>query len=255
MKKIIQILIFTTFFGCSENIKLLENRLEEQARKNGNEISATEIKKTAIYLNMWSEEDFYQEAIDEFLELDRVNFPHNINVLFTGSSSIRFWDSLEEDMNPLKVLNRGFGGAHISHVNFHFNDVVKRYDPEAIVFFCGTNDVTALKTAEETANDFKVFRDKVRNSLPNAHVFVIGIKPSPAREYLEEEEMEFNKLISNMADVDDLLTFIDIWDSMLTPDGERIPELFIEDGLHINAAGYEIWTRLVREKLDPFFNL
>jgi len=67
--------------------------------------------------------------------------------------------------------------------------------------------------------------------------------------------MEFNKLISNMADVDDLLTFIDIWDSMLTPDGERIPELFIEDGLHINAAGYEIWTRLVREKLDPFFNL
>ena len=255
MKKIIQILIFTTFFGCSENIKLLENRLEEQARKNGNEISATEIKKTAIYLNIWSEEDFYQEAIDEFLELDRVNFPHNINVLFTGSSSIRFWDSLEEDMNPLKVLNRGFGGAHISHVNFHFNDVVKRYDPEAIVFFCGTNDVTALKTAEETANDFKIFRDKVRNSLPNTHVFVIGIKPSPAREYLEEEEMEFNKLISDMADVDDLLTFIDIWDSMLTPDGERIPELFIEDGLHINAAGYEIWTRLVREKLDPFFNL
>ena len=255
MKIIIQIVILIAFFGCSENIKLLEERLEEQARKNGNEISATEIKKTAIYLDAWSEEDFYQEAIDEFMEQDRVNFPDDINVLFTGSSSIRFWSSLEEDMKPLRVLNRGFGGAHISHVNFHFNDVVRRYDPEAIVFFCGTNDVTALKTPTETVRDFKVFRDKVRNELPNVHIFVIGIKPSPAREYIEKEEMEYNKLISNMAEADDLLTFIDIWDSMLTQDGKRMPELFIEDGLHINAAGYKIWTKLVREKLGSLFNL
>jgi len=34
-----------------------------------------------------------------------------------------------------------------------------------------------------------------------------------------------------------------------------MPELFIEDGLHINAAGYKIWTKLVREKLEPLFNL
>ena len=255
MKIIIQIVILIAFFGCSENIKLLEERLEEQARKNGNEISATEIKKTAIYLDAWSKEDFYQEAIDEFMEQDRVNFPDDINVLFTGSSSIRFWSSLEEDMKPLRVLNRGFGGAHISHVNFHFNDVVKRYDPEAIVFFCGTNDITALKTPMETVKDFKMFRDKVRNELPNVHIFVIGIKPSPAREYIEKEEMEYNKLISNMAEEDDFLTFIDIWDSMLTQDGKRMPELFIEDGLHINAAGYKIWTKLVREKLEPVFNL
>ena len=255
MKIIIQIVILIAFFGCSENIKLLEERLEEQARKNGNEISATEIKKTAIYLDAWSKEDFYQEAIDEFMEQDRVNFPDDINVLFTGSSSIRFWSSLEEDMKPLRVLNRGFGGAHISHVNFHFNDVVRRYDPEAIVFFCGTNDITALKTPMETVNDFKIFRDKVRNELPNVHIFVIGIKPSPAREYIEKEEMEYNKLISNMAEEDDFLTFIDIWDSMLTQDGKRMPELFIEDGLHINAAGYKIWTKLVREKLEPVFNL
>ena len=87
------------------------------------------------------------------------------------------------------------------------------------------------------------------------HIFVIGIKPSPARLYLENEELAYNKLIAELSSEDDLLTFIDIWDAMLTEEGKRIPELFVEDGLHINADGYIIWTRLVRESLGNLFTL
>ena len=87
------------------------------------------------------------------------------------------------------------------------------------------------------------------------HIFVIGIKPTPARLYLENEEMEYNKFISDMSQDDELLTFIDIWDAMLTSEGKRIPELFVEDGLHINAEGYKIWTALVRENLKKLFTL
>ena len=84
---------------------------------------------------------------------------------------------------------------------------------------------------------------------------MIGIKPTPAREYIEEEELEYNRLITDLAAEDELLTFIDIWDAMLSEEGERIPELFVEDGLHINAKGYEIWTKLVRDNLKQRFNL
>ena len=196
-----------------------------------------------------------KNPINKFKDQDLINFPEDVEVLFTGSSSIRFWNSLEEDMRPLKVLNRGFGGAHIAHVNYHFEDVVSRYNPQAIVFFCGTNDITALKTAKETVEDFKIFQNKVRTNLPNVPIFVIGIKPTPAREYIEEEELEYNKLIADLAAEDELLSFIDIWDAMLSEEGERIPELFVEDGLHINAKGYEIWTKLVRENLKQRFNL
>ncbi len=241
--------------GCSDDLKILEERIKIQAEKNNTEISVVDIKKTAIYLSEWGKVDFYQEDIDNFLKQDESNFPEDIDVLFTGSSSIRFWKSLDEDMKPLKVLNRGFGGAHIAHVNYHFEDVVKRYNPEAIVFFCGTNDLTALKTPEETIDDFKIFQQKVRDVFPSAHIFVIGIKPTPARLYLENEEMEYNKFISDMSQDDELLTFIDIWDAMLTSEGKRIPELFVEDGLHINAEGYKIWTALVRENLKKLFTL
>ena len=67
--------------------------------------------------------------------------------------------------------------------------------------------------------------------------------------------LEYNKLIADLAAEDELLSFIDIWDAMLSEEGERIPELFVEDGLHINAKGYEIWTKLVRENLKQRFNL
>ena len=255
MKRIILGTLLLTVLGCSEDIKILEERIKAQAERNNTEISVTDIKKTAVFLDAWGKKDYYQEDINKFKDQDLINFPEDIEVLFTGSSSIRFWNSLEEDMRPLKVLNRGFGGAHIVHVNYHFEDVVSRYNPQAIVFFCGTNDITALKTAKETVEDFKIFQNKVRTNLPNVPIFVIGIKPTPAREYIEEEELEYNKLIADLAAEDELLSFIDIWDAMLSEEGERIPELFVEDGLHINAKGYEIWTKLVRENLKQRFNL
>ena len=42
---------------------------------------------------------------------------------------------------------------------------------------------------------------------------------------------------------------------MLNQDGTRMPELFIEDGLHMNKKGYEVWTKKVRESLSKDFNL
>ena len=152
-------------------------------------------------------------------------------------------------MEPLEVLNRGFGGAQISHVIYHFEEIIKPYDPKAIVFFCGTNDLTALKTPEETVHDFQKFLSLIRNEFENIKVYMIGIKPSVERFYLDEEEKIFNNSIKLLASEDAYLEYIDIWDSMLSEDGSRMPELYVEDGLHMNKKGYEVWTKLVRKSL------
>ena len=158
-------------------------------------------------------------------------------------------------MEPLEVLNRGFGGAQISHVIHHFEVIVKPYNPKAIVFFCGTNDLTALKTPEETVHDFKKFLSLVRNEFGNIKVYVIGIKPTVDRLYLDKEERIYNSSIKLLASDDAYLEYINIWDPMLNQDGTRMPELFIEDGLHMNKKGYEVWTKKVRESLGKDFNL
>jgi lysophospholipase L1-like esterase len=158
-------------------------------------------------------------------------------------------------MKPLVTLNRGFGGAHIAHVNYHFEDVVKKYNPKGIVFFCGTNDIAALKGPKETLNDLNIFINKVKSNLPNVPIFIIGIKPTTAREYLRDEEIQYNQAISNMSEEDNLVTYIDIWEAMLNEDGQPNSNLFVEDNLHINADGYKIWTSIVRKELSNYFDL
>ena len=58
LKSNLAIFTLLLFFlsGCSESIRELESRIKKQAEKNNTEMSAMEIKQTAIYLNEWSEQ-------------------------------------------------------------------------------------------------------------------------------------------------------------------------------------------------------
>ncbi len=255
MKRFCFLLIILFLTGCSSEIKEIETRIENRLAATNTNVSFFQLKRDAYYIYQWNRDETFRDEINEFKRLDKENFPKKGKILFTGSSSIRFWDSLEEDMKPLEVLNRGFGGAQISHVIYHFEEIIKPYNPGAIVFFCGTNDLTALKTPKETMNDFKKFLNLVRNEFGNIKVYVIGIKPTLDRLYLDKEERIFNNLISSLASDDAYLEYINIWDHMLNQDGTRMPELFIEDGLHMNKKGYEVWTKQVRETLGKDFNL
>ena len=244
------LLFLIVAIGCSSSVSNFEDKIEARVAENNGEMSSLEIRAAAIYLDSWSKEDFYQGDIDKFKEADKGTSPAKDLILFTGSSSIRFWSTLKEDMAPHNVLNRGFGGAHIAHVNYHFNEIVKPYKPKAIVFFCGTNDLAALKSPAETFSDFKEFYSMIKKELPGTKLIVIGVKPTIAREYLIKEEKEFNNLISILALKEDLLTYVSVWDPMLTNEGKPDPSLFVEDGLHINAKGYEIWTKLVKPEIE-----
>ena len=255
MRRFYFLLIVLFLAGCSSEIKEIETKIENRLAKTNTDATFFQLKRDAYYIYQWNKDETFRDEINEFKRLDKKNFPEKGKILFTGSSSIRFWDSLEEDMKPLEVLNRGFGGAQISHVIYHFEEIIKPYDPKAIVFFCGTNDLTALKTPKETLNDFKKFLSLVRNEFGNIKVYVIGIKPSVDRLYLDKEERIFNSSIKLLASQDAYLEYIDVWDSMLGEDGSRMPELFIEDGLHMNKKGYEVWTKQVRKSLSKDFDI
>ena len=71
ISRLVSILLVLTFFGCSDDIQILEERIKTQAELNNTEISSVEIKKTALYLDAWSKKDFYEDAIAGFLEEDK----------------------------------------------------------------------------------------------------------------------------------------------------------------------------------------
>src|ERR1700727_2542217 len=81
----------------------------------------------------------WESSIREFESHDKVNPPTPGVIVFVGSSSIRFWRTLETDMAPLDVINRGFGGSEMSDVAQYANRVVVAYKPRAVVVYAGDN--------------------------------------------------------------------------------------------------------------------
>ncbi len=87
----------------------------------------------------------WAKQIDTYKKQDLQQLPPDDVIVFTGSSSIRFWKTLEQDMAPLPVINRGFGGAKIKQVTYYADQIVLPYHPQAIVLFAGTNDLGRFK--------------------------------------------------------------------------------------------------------------
>lgn|SRR5579864_934762 len=185
-----------------------------------------------------------------FVEADRVAPPAPCQVLFVGSSSIVKWkDTLAADMAPMPVINRGFGGSHIEYVNRWFDQIVAPYRPRAIVFYAGENDIDAGKPVERVVADFDDFMRRKTEALGKTPVYFISLKPSKLRFAEFPRQSQVNDAIRSRAAKRSDLHYIDVVTPMLENGTPK--DIFAADGLHMNAAGYQIWTRVVRAALLP----
>ena len=190
----------------------------------------------------------FRDEILRFAELDRASPPARCPVLFVGSSSIRMWSSLAADMAPLPVVNRGFGGSSTRHVNAYFDRVVTPYRPRAIVLYAGENDIDAGESPADVLAQVEYFMALKDHRLGrHVPVFYISQKPSKLRAAQFQRQSEANAAVKALADRRDDLDYIDMVSAMLE-DG-RPRDLYVEDGLHMNAAGYALWRERVREAL------
>jgi hypothetical protein len=172
-------------------------------------------------------------------------------VIFIGSSSIRFWDTLAQDMAPIPVLQHGFGGAKLFDVVYYADRLVTAYQPRAVVVFAGTNDITpaASKPPAVLLASYQDFIASIRQENAELPVFYIGITPSPSRWSVWPIAQEANRLISAWVDSDPNLYFIDTSASLIGSDGQPDKDNYDGDGLHLSARGYQVWTGIIRKRL------
>lgn len=192
----------------------------------------------------------FESEIRYFEDGDRGIKPKRSRIVFTGSSSIRLWETLAKDFPRQSVLNRGFGGSHISDVIHYADRIVVPHKPPLVVVYAGGNDIDAGKSPHTVAADFKMFTTRIWSHLPQTSIAFISIAPNPARWAQVDRVREANRLIAAYCHSDRRLWFIDIFPRMLGADGKPIRELYVEDGLHMNRKGYEIWIPLVSDTLD-----
>jgi len=83
-------------------------------------------------------------------------------------------------------------------------------------------------------------------------VSVLSIKPSPARWHLVARIEEANQGMQRLIVRRNRGLWLNVFDAMLV-DGRPRSELFCEDGLHLSAEGYRLWTQIVRQNRPAAF--
>ena len=194
----------------------------------------------------------WSKDIQQFQQLDKnVADPENA-ILFAGSSSIRLWSTLNEDLAPYPVIQRGFGGSKFSDLAVYAKEIIYPHQFRALVLF-EANDITgniADKSPHEVARLFRSIVRTVRKQYPEQPIFVIEITPTKSRWAVWPVIKEANKLLCEASGKMHKVYFIETASAYLNKEGEPRNELFIKDNLHQNREGYKIWGELVRKKLD-----
>ncbi len=190
----------------------------------------------------------WESAIQKFEARDRLKPPPPDAIVFTGSSSITFWSTLEQDMSPLPVINRGFGGSRLDDVVYYAPRLVVAYRPRAVVLFAGTNDMSGSKpkTAREVYDGYRAFVDVVCAALPDTPIYYLSITPTPSRWKHWPIVQEANRLVRAHTATDPRLRFIDLTGVILGPDGKPDRSLYRIDRLHPNKKGYAVWTAVIK---------
>lgn len=192
----------------------------------------------------------FEQAIQRFEKQDARSKPPPGAVVCVGSSSIRMWHGrIADDLAPLTLVPRGFGGSNMNDLLHYLDRVVIAYRPRAVVIYEGDNDISQGVCPSMIANTFDRVVERLHDQLPDCRVYVLSIKPSPARWQLWPKMVRANELLKAACRRDKRLTFIDVASPLLGEDGQPVAELFVADRLHLSPAGYDRWRDAVRPVL------
>lgn len=194
----------------------------------------------------------WEKDIQAFEQLDATESDPADAILFTGSSSIRLWSTIEEDLAPYAVIQRGYGGAKLTDFAVYTERIIYPHKFKALALFVA-NDITggkSDKTPQEVLELFQYIVKQVRKKYKDEPVFFIQITPTNSRWKVWDKISEANNIVKNYCSKEKDLYFIETADRFMGGDGKPRAELFREDQLHLNSEGYKIWTAVIKEHLD-----
>jgi hypothetical protein len=196
--------------------------------------------------------DKWEGEIAAFDKLNQTEkYPDN-SILFLGSSSIRLWSTIKEELAPYPIIQRGFGGSNSPAVAYYTERIIYPHQFRAVAIFIA-NDITGSPsdlTPKESTATFRKIIKTIRAKYKKQPIFIIEITPSQSRWKKWALIQEDNALLKALCKKQKNLYFIETAQSFLNEKGEPRNELFRDDHLHLNREGYKIWGKLIKAELD-----
>ncbi len=199
----------------------------------------------------------WETEIVSLEKLDATQSHRSGEILLIGSSSIRLWKNIDVDMAPYPVIRRGYGGAKYSDLAVFCERLVHPHHYRALVVFVA-NDISGDPddhTPEQVERWIRHIIDVSQRHQPEAPVLLIEVTPTNKRLEHWPRIRELNARIREIALSTPMVFFVNTAEHFLDPAGKPRAEYFVEDKLHLNDAGYGVWSDLIRRHLDEVFRL
>jgi lysophospholipase L1-like esterase len=197
----------------------------------------------------------YEPSFRAFAELDAARpFPAG-GILFVGSSIFRQWADVAEQLAPLPVLNRAFGGSRTGDQLARFDQLVPRYAPRIVVYYCGSNDLKAkeAEAADVIFGRFREFSERVRARSPETRLVFVTATRSPDRVARWEQVDHYNALARAYCAATPHHHFVDLNPLLIDEHGHPRLDLYKDDKLHFHPPAYERFAARLRPLLTQLW--
>lgn len=173
-------------------------------------------------------------------------------ILMVGSSIFRKWTTAADDLSPLPVTNRGFGGSKTDDQFFFFDQIVPSSQASLVMWYCGSNDLNASRTPDDILKNTKEWISKTQAALPKATILIVSVIRSPQKREkgVLAQLDETNKALIALAKSTPGVLFTDVNPVLESSDGEPVMECYVSDKLHLTPEGYRRMTSVLKPLLE-----
>ena len=195
----------------------------------------------------------WEAEIREFERAAAERPPSPSAVVVIGASTVRFWETADEDLAPLEVVRRGFGGAKVSDVA-HYAERLVSPRPAAVMLAIGGNDLFDLagndpRTPEQVATSIEQLVGKLRTLHPDVPVYFVSIRPPILDPQGRDPSSQVNARVRAFADATAGVEYVDANGELYGADGTLREGMLDWDRTQLSREGYRVWARPIRERL------
>jgi len=192
---------------------------------------------------------FTKEVKDITAKYDSIWDSSKETIVFTGSSSVRLWRKLQEEFPDHQIINSGFGGSHASDLLYFIDELILSYNPKKVFIYEGDNDLWAKKRPADVLDTTADIIRRIKAKNTSTQVILISAKPSISRWKIRGKYKRLNRKMERFTQDDPNLFYVDVWKPMLNKRKLKT-DIFIEDGLHMNQKGYDIWYAAMKDLVN-----
>jgi lysophospholipase L1-like esterase len=169
-----------------------------------------------------------------------------LEILFLGHSLVEYFD-WQGRFPDHKVRNLGVAGETTGGLLARTDGILADYpEADALLVMTGTNDV--LMGDRAFLSVYRLLADKLRDRCPGVRIVFHSILPAhpewidPA--VLEEANAGVGKIAGDTG-----VEFLDLTERFTGAKGDVRLELLLDDGVHLSAEGYGVWSEALEELL------